>query len=59
MNDEDLYVVEAMEVYGGSFVQALAACFRRADSNNTQRLKDAFPEYWKQYTEMAEKIKVK
>jgi len=25
-----------------------------ADANNLQKIKDAFPEYWQQYTEMAE-----
>lgn len=54
MSDEDMNVVEAMEKYGGSFVQALAVCFRRADSINLAKLKETFSEYWQQYTEMAE-----
>ena len=54
MTDQDMKVVETMEKYGGSFVQALAVCFRRADQFNLAKLKEAFPEYWKQYTEMAE-----
>lgn len=53
MTDQDYKVVEAMEKYGGSFVQALAVCFRRADANNLQKLKTTFAEYWQQYTEMA------
>lgn len=52
MSDHDLDVVEAMEKYGGSFVVALAGAFRRADTTNLQKLKDAFPEYWKQYEGM-------
>lgn len=55
MNDQDLKVIEAMETYGGSFVVALAQCFRRADRHNNIKLKHTFPEYWNQYTEMAEK----
>lgn len=54
MNDIDLKTIEAMERYGGSFVVALAQAARRADKNNLQRIKDAFPEYWQQYTQMAD-----
>ena len=54
MNDLDLKTIEAMERYGGSFVVALAQAAHRADKNNLERIKVAFPEYWQQYTEMAE-----
>jgi pyruvate/2-oxoacid:ferredoxin oxidoreductase beta subunit len=50
MNDEEFKVVENMERYGGSFVQALAQCFYRADNNNFIRLRLAFPEYWEEYS---------
>ena len=53
MPDADMDVIEAMEKYGGSFVVALAQAFRRADLTNFAKLKAAFPEYWKQYEEMA------
>lgn len=48
-------IVEAMETYGGSFVQALAKCFLHADYQNFSKLKKAFPEYWNEYAEMAQK----
>lgn len=54
MADQDLKVIEAMEKYGGSFVVALAQAARRADSTNLQKIKDTWPEYWQQYTEMAQ-----
>ena len=54
MNDQDLKVIEAMEKFGGSFVVALAGAARRADQNNLAKIKQTWPEYWKQYTEMAE-----
>ena len=57
MTDADMDVVDAMEKYGGSFVQALAVCFRRADPVNLAKLKETFAEYWQQYTEMAERDK--
>jgi hypothetical protein len=54
MTDHDMDVVEQMEKYGGSFVQALAVCFRRADPNNLVKLKETFAEYWQQYEQMLE-----
>jgi hypothetical protein len=38
-----------MEVFGGSFVKALVDLWYRADSTNKQRLRAAFPEYFKKY----------
>lgn len=55
MNDAEMDVVEAMEKYGGSFVKALANCFRHADKNNIEKLKSAFPEYWEQYAAMSQR----
>ena len=49
MNDDELFVVEAMKKYGGSFVKALAECFYRADRVNFIILQQAFPNYWLQY----------
>lgn len=46
-------IVEAMETYGGSFVKALAECFRRADRYNFVILKNAFYAYWEEYEQMA------
>lgn len=53
MEEEDLQVIEAMERQGGSFVEALANAFRKADQTNFNKLKDAFANYWKVYTEVA------
>lgn len=49
-------MIAAMRVFGGDFVKALAECFTRADHSNFQRLCNAFPEYVKQYSEMAKHI---
>ncbi|HXU02802.1 MAG TPA: hypothetical protein VN903_17675 [Polyangia bacterium] len=46
-------VIQAMHRYGGSFAQAIADAFDRADDNNFERLKIAFPELWDEYTDMA------
>lgn len=42
-----------MGKYEGSFVKALAECFRKADNQNFQKLKETFPEYWKNYSEIS------
>jgi hypothetical protein len=51
VTDDD--VLAAMERYGGSFIYALAQCFRRADEDNRYVLRAAFPTYWAQYAELA------
>lgn len=38
-----------MEVQGGSFVKSLANCFYAADTPNKQRLRAAFPDFFKTY----------
>lgn len=54
MTEQQDRVITTMETYGGSFVQALAVCFRRADSINFVKLLHTFPEYWNEYAEMSE-----
>ena len=57
MNQIEKYeMLRAMKIYNGGFVNALAQCFEVADENNTERLIKAFPEYVKQYTEMAKHL---
>lgn len=46
-------IIEAMEELGGGFVKALAQAYRKADTHNQAKLRGAFPEYWKQYEELA------
>jgi len=38
-----------MEVYGGSFVRSLVACYYCADSTNRAKLREAFAEYFDRY----------
>lgn len=45
MDEEELEIVEKMEKYGGSFVQALAQCFRCADPCNFAKLRITFANY--------------
>ena len=52
-------IVEAMHAYGGSFAQAIASAFNRADAVNFERLKAAFPELWAEYKDMAELIQMR
>jgi hypothetical protein len=53
MTEHEIAVVTAMKAYGGSFVQALATAYERADENNFIRLRRAFPEYWMRYSRIA------
>ncbi len=59
VTEEDWYTVEAMQKFGGSFVQALAKCLHRADHINYKKLKDAFPEYINKYRVMGDKMKTR
>jgi hypothetical protein len=47
--NREYWTVEAMLIYGGSFVKALAKAFQQADSVNFQKLVDTFSEYWVHY----------
>jgi len=49
LNDERITVADNMVKYGGSFVKALGQALYHADPINTQKVKDAFSEYWEEY----------
>lgn len=53
MKDQDIHIINAMSTYGGSFVKALAAAARVADSNNYAKLKNTFNDIWVRYEEFA------
>ena len=53
MSPTDEQIGNAMTEYGGSFVQALANAFRKADDGNAERIRLAFPELWAIYTNLA------
>jgi len=52
-------VVVTMASHGGSFIKKLADLFFVADADNQRRLKEAFPEYWEQFSELAELVLAK
>lgn len=49
-HDYMLFVADLMTKYGGSFVVALAECYRRADSGNKTILLSTFINYFLEYT---------
>ena len=55
MKDNDYLILEAMTIYGGSFVKTLAWAAQRADSENYAKLKAAFPELWDSYAAFVRK----
>lgn len=58
MTEQDYKVVNAMLRYGGSFVQSLAACARRADASNLAKIKATWPDYWQEYTNFAKREEI-
>ena len=50
---DDYKVIKIMDQYGGRFIKRLADLFLVADDDNRKRLKEAFPEYWIKYSELA------
>lgn len=56
MDERDYYTIQAMRIYGGSFVFALAQAAERADPINLKKIKQTWPEYWKEYEEMGDKL---
>jgi hypothetical protein len=53
MKITDQQIIEEMQHSGGGFVSALGVAASKADSRNLERIKLAFPEYWKAYETMA------
>lgn len=50
--NRDYDTADAMLENGGEFVRCLAHAFFRADLTNRARLKAAFPEIWKKYSNL-------
>lgn len=49
-------IASVMIRYGGSFVKHLGEALLCADSENRERIKNGFRNYWEQYSEMALKL---
>jgi len=47
-------ILEAMEIYGGSFVKQLALLYRLADDNNRKRIERCFKDVFIRYREIAD-----
>lgn len=56
--DRNYWMVMAMKRYGGSFVAALGEAIIHADSINFGRLEDAFPDYFQDYRELGDSLKI-
>ena len=46
-------VARCMVEYGGSFISKLGAAALAADPVNLKKIRDAFPDYWANYLNMA------
>lgn len=49
MSSADFKVIEAMRLFGGSFVHALASAASKADPDNLEKIKSTWPELWERY----------
>jgi len=54
--NQKLLVSVGMELEGGSFVKSLGNALGFADSINSIKIKNAFPEYWEKYLKIGEKF---
>ena len=59
LDQQGFDVSQTMIKYGGSFAQKLGEALQYADTDNTQRIYDAFPELWAQYLRMSQMIREK
>ena len=57
--NERIDVLNAMCQYGGGFVKSLSAMLLHSDAINTRIIKNAWPEYWKEYKKIALASKLK
>ena len=55
IEEEKIYVSEAMIKYGGSFVRSLGEALINADAKNTKKIKEGWSDYWKEYLEQGKK----
>lgn len=46
-------IIAAMLNFGAGFVVALARAYIKADADNRERIRTAFPDYWQHYVELA------
>ncbi len=58
MDDRDIWTIDAMEKYGGSFVKKLGGLARHADRFNLSIIKEAWPGYWMEYEAFGRKMQV-
>lgn len=54
--EEKYFVSLGMRERGGSFVKAIGEALTHADSSNVQKIKNTWPEYWKEYLKWGQKL---
>jgi hypothetical protein len=47
--EHEMAVIGKMKEFGGSFVKALAKSYEYADPVNRAKIRETWPEYWKNY----------
>lgn len=57
--ERDYWTMDAMEKYGGGFVQILSTLARHADATNFAKIKDTWPDYWSEYEARGREMEAK
>ncbi len=60
MDDKELeehYTLNAIRVYGGSFMDALRRAYLMADADNRRKIRDTWAKEWEQYRQMGAKLR--
>jgi hypothetical protein len=57
-NEDDYWLLYAMQTDGNIFIEALAQAWRKADRENAQRIEGAFGGLFHKYRNIAQKLKV-
>ncbi|HDZ27927.1 hypothetical protein LCGC14_0862610 [marine sediment metagenome] len=55
--EEEKYLVSlGMRERGGSFVRSIGEALSHADATNAEKIKETWPEYWKEFLEWGQEI---
>ncbi len=58
LETEKYFVSLGMRKFGGSFVQCLGEALAHANPQNTRKIKETWPDYWKEYAELGHKAEL-
>ena len=57
MTAAELSTLEAIRIWGGSFMKHIGAAYMAADEQNRQKIRETWPREWAQYVEQGERLR--